>query len=159
MAHGDEGVPDWDSTLGIVKQTSAFSFGSRGNDMAESATLGVNRSVGTWVWFGRRWGRHVTEEAVTGNAAPCFRQYKIRCVGVDVEDHAAGMAADDGVGIGSGVVEKLSALGNGQGGRTSLLRGDFIKGREHGGVDCTCVVEEGAVDGLHACCTDFVEGG
>ena len=84
MAHGDEGVPDWDSTLGIVKQTSAFSFGSRGNDMAESATLCVNRSVGTWVWFGRRWGRHVTEEVVTGNAAPCFGQNQMRCVGVDV---------------------------------------------------------------------------
>ena len=114
MAHGDEGgVPDWDSILGIVKQTSAFSFGSRGNDMAESATLCVNRSVGTWVWFGRRWGRHVTEEAVTGNAAPCFGQNQTRCVGVDVQDHAASMIADDGVRIGSGAVEELSALVDG----------------------------------------------
>jgi hypothetical protein len=112
MAHGDEGVTDWDSILGIVKQTPAFGFDSRRNDMAESATLCMNRPVGTRVWLGRRWGRHVTEEAVTGNAAPCFRQNKMRCVGVDVEDHAARMIADDGVRICSGVVEELSALVN-----------------------------------------------
>jgi hypothetical protein len=114
MAHGNKGVTDWDSILGIVKQTTAFGFGSRRNDMAESATLCMNRPVGTRVWLGRRWGRHVTEELVTGNAAPCFRQNKIRWVCVDVEDHAAGMIADDGVRIlGSGVVEELSALVNG----------------------------------------------
>lgn len=96
---------------------------------------------------------------MSSNAAPGLRQDKTCCVSVDVQHHAAGMAADHGIWAGCGVIEELGALVNGQGGGTSLLRGDFIQGREHGWVDCLGAAEKCSICSLNACDAGFIEDG
>ena len=87
---------------------------------------------------------------ISSSAGACFRGGEIRGVAVNLENHVAGVVADNGIRVRSAVVQEL---GDGlECGMCSvgLLRGDGSNGSEHGGVNSPCIIEEGSKNFLDA---------
>ena len=66
-----------------------------------------------------------------------------------MELHVACFVADGCVGVCMSIIHEHLGLFVGGLGGLGLQSGDSIDGREHTWVDGACIVEEGAIDGLH----------
>ena len=80
-----------------------------------------------------------------GNAVASFGLHGVSGVGRDIEDHVAGVEANDGVGICVEVVHELVCIFHGVCGGFGLLGSYLIEGDEGAGVDLD-VEYEGAID-------------
>jgi hypothetical protein len=79
----------------------------------------------------------------TGSAA-CFWKVEVGRVAVYLENHVAGLIAEYSIRVSSGIIKELDdCFHSGFGGR-ALFRGEVAKCDEHGGVNCTGVVEKNA---------------
>ena len=78
---------------------------------------------------------------------------------MDMEDHAAGVVAEGGIGMSGRVVEELGDRNGGGFGAVVLLGGERAESDEHGAVDGAGVVEEGANNVLEMCERFRVEAG
>ena len=160
-SHFEENVADHDPVFSIVKKASEFGFCGRGHDIFEYVADGVDGPVG---WGNVGWGlRGIkglgSEVEVAANTAASFGGGQVGGITVDVEGHVTGCVAEVCIGMCCGVVEE-SSEGNGSGiGAAGLGCSKGAEGDEHGGVDCTCVEEEGADDLLEALDAGRVEGG
>ena len=84
---------------------------------------------------------------------------KIRCVGVDHEDHVACKVADACIGMCSNIIKKLmTCLGHGFH-ALSLSGGYSADGRKNGWVNCTSVIQKCPNNILHALDVFFGEWG
>ena len=88
-----------------------------------------------------------SEVVMDGDAAASFGLHEVSGVGRDLEDHVAGVEANDGVGVCVEVVHEPVGLIHGVRGGFGLFGSDFVEGDEDAGVDLA-VEDEGAIDGL-----------
>lgn len=92
-----------------MEEASKFGFSGGGHDVAEDVADGVDGTVAGWLaggWLGGIVGTGAEEE-VTANVAFGFGFREVGGIAVYVEDHVAGMVADDGIWMSGGVVQKV----------------------------------------------------
>ena len=130
--------------LGKDEKGCIFCFGNRSDHHIDDVAVRVYGAIDVSGAIA------VTEESEsTGNSSGAGTG-QMRRVGLHVQDHVAGGEYEFVVGIGCGVREQaVSGVGGGLC-CMGLVRGDGRCSREHGGVDCTGVVEEAADDLLEA---------
>ncbi len=130
------------SMLGAREQCGVFSFPGAGNDARDNCREGVDGAIDF------KWLMVISEEKVTASDGTGVRARKVESVDVAMKDHVAVVISDRVVGVGSGIREgAIGCLENALS-RASLLGYDFICNREKGRVHGTCVIEQGAYDGL-----------
>ena len=88
-----------------------------------------------------------SEVVMDGNAAASFGLYEVSGVGRDIEDHVAGVEANDGVGICVEVFHELVLLLHGVCGSFGLIGSYFFEGDEDSGV-YIALEDEGYIGGL-----------
>ena len=88
-----------------------------------------------------------SEEVMGGDATARFGLYEVSGIVRDIEDHVAGVEANDGVGICVEVVHEPVCLFHGVFSSFVLLRSYLVEGNEDAGVDLA-VEDEVSIDGL-----------
>ena len=130
--------------LAVDEETSDFGFGCRGDDVLHYVFNGVNGTVwcrrGGWRLSGVL--RSVTKLVVAANAPANFVSSEVRGITGDVEYHAAGVVADDGVWVGGAVVEELSERLVRVSGACHMRRGEVAEGDAHGRVAFTGIPDQ-----------------
>ena len=161
VAHFNEGRAERYAVARIVVEATKLGFsGGRHNifenvaDSVDGAVVGGKRSWGFgWIW------RKMAEEEVATDSAAGFGLRQIGGITADPEYHVAGTVADGGIKVGGTVVQKFCEGFGGFFGAFRLGSSKGAKSNEHGGVDSTCIVEEGADDLLDALETSRSKGG
>ena len=108
MSHFLEYCTEGDGFLAVGEEAYDFGFGCQGDDVLHYICNGVNGTV----WrrhFGWRLGwvlGSVAKVVVAADAAARFGSSEVRGIAGDVEYHASGVLADDGVWVGGAVVEE-----------------------------------------------------
>ena len=90
---------------------------------------------------------NLSEVLMGGNATASFGLHEVSGVGRDIEDHVAGVEANDGVGIYVEGVHEPVCLFHGVCGSFGLLGSYFIEGNKDAGVDLA-IEDEVSIDGL-----------
>ena len=164
MAHFFERNADGYTVLAIEEHAAGLGFGRGGDDDFEDGAVGVYGTVergrcvcGEELAVGI--GRAGTEEEVAGDAAASVAFREVGSVGMNVEDHAGAVVADDSIGVSGEVVEETGDLAVSVLGGLGLFCGDGTDGDESSGVNGTGVEEGGASDGLDSVDAGFVEEG
>ena len=156
MPHVFKGGAEHCSFFAVEEESAKFGFGGGGEDGGHHGGMNVNCAVG-----GRRSGvgiggtegigEWVAEEEKTAWARASFLLREIGGVAVDMEDHAAGVKAKDGGGMCGTVVEELCDGDCGGFGAVGLRGCEGTECDQHGAVDRSRVVKEGANDILQTC--------
>ena len=88
-----------------------------------------------------------------------FGRTRVRCIRHNMENHAAGIKTNDGVGVSSKIVEEMVRGLACNNSRFCLIVEKLVKSGKNGGIECTSIVEESTRDALDAQRADFVKQG
>jgi hypothetical protein len=137
-----EGGQDWASMFAANAHSSGFGFGGRGDDIFDSLAEDVDGTVDAVAVV-------PTEVAMSRSSAACFGWDKASSVGGCLEDHVAGVAADDGVWMGVDAIHEHVSFCNCVCCRDGLFGGDFIECWEDAMFNTAATMAESPVDGLN----------
>ena len=96
-----------------------------------------------------------SEVVMVGDAAASFGLHEVSGAGRDIEDHVAGVEANESVGICVEVVHDPVCLFHGVYGRFGMLESCIVEGDKDAGVELD-VEDEGVIDGLDVVDTFWV---
>ena len=145
MAHFFKGGAEHGCFFAVEEEGCEFSFGGGGKDGRHDARVDVDGAIAWWRrrvggWGFERVGEWVAKEEIAAGARSRLLFGQVRGVAVDMEDHAAGVVAEHGVGMGGTVVEELRDCDCGGFGAICLCGGERSEGNKHGAVDGAGVV-------------------
>lgn len=136
---------DGDSYLCVMEDAASLGFGGGRDHMPESLAFDQDSAVESGMARNGGIGR---ELKITSYATSSLGSDKIRCVTVNGEDHVTSVETDVGVGVSVDVVHEPLRFVHRLLSRLRLFRGNLIKSRKNGVVECPTIVEEAASDGL-----------
>ena len=152
MAHLGEGSTQWYRFFPIDKETTNFSFGVGGKDVALDAAFAVDGIVVCWLpWWGLVWiDGSIAEEVVSSRTTLAVGLAQIGGIRVDVQDHVSGGELEDGIQVSGGIVEEASDTVRCVAGGIGLFRCYGIEGHGNFSINGAAIKEKFDQDLLDA---------
>ena len=144
--HGEDGA----GVFAAHEYSASFGFSGRGDDVLDGLAKDVDRAVDA-VAVGP------AEMVVGGCSASGLWLDEVCSVAGRLQDHVAGVIADDGIGKGGQVLHQHRGAVDGRGCWGGLLGGNLVERCEDARVDAATVVHKCTIDCLDADSAGFVE--